>query len=122
MRWNHVLRQSLFQVHSQLVAVRRLVHDHVSHQPLVSRRILSGNHHYFTHCRVSAQHSLNLSQLDAEPSDFDLLITSTEEREVAVSQVPNQISRPVKPRALLVAEWIRHKSFSRLLRSAPVTA
>src|SRR4029077_10611879 len=84
----------------------------VSHQPLVPRRIFTGQHHCFPHPLMFAQTRLDLSQLDPEPSDLYLHVHTSEEFQIPVTQIAASVPRPIQP-AALPPIWVSNKTLCR---------
>src|SRR5579864_5082336 len=64
---------------------------------------------------------LNLSQLNPESPQLDLVITSTQILNLAACSPARQVSRPIQPFSWLLRKWIRDKSLRRQVRSAPIS-
>src|SRR5579884_1287176 len=94
----------------------------VSHQPLVSRRIFTGQHHCFPHTLMFAQPRLDLSQLNPEAADLNLKIVPSQKLDVAVGQPSPQIPRAIHARSWFIRKWIRYKPLCRQLWTAKISA
>src|SRR6185369_4341648 len=92
---------------------------HVRHQPL-SASFPFRHHHRFLHTLVARQRRLNLSQLDPEPTDLDLLVFPAQELQLPVPSPPRQVSGPVHPLPRHLPIRVRHKSLRRQLRSSHI--
>src|SRR6266404_8550289 len=55
---------------------------------------------------------LDLFQLNAEASDLHLIVNAANEIKIAVRQVANQVTRPVKPGRTFISKWIGNKFFA----------
>src|SRR5262249_868620 len=98
-RGQHVFRQLLLGKRTQLLRPRRLalLHHQISHQPLVSRHILPHYHHHLLHSGVLRQHTLDLSQLNAEAPQLHLVIHPPQVLQHPISPVAHQIPPPLHP-------------------------
>src|SRR6185295_19873587 len=78
------------------------------------------------HPRVGAQGGFDLPQLDAETADFELVLATAEEQQLARRRAdgaePREVAGPVEPRARHRAERIGHEALCGQLRPAEVAA
>src|SRR5437868_13208719 len=95
---------------------------HVGHQSLIARHILSGYDHALAHARMSVEHSLYLSQLDAEAPHLHLLVYAPQVLQLARGRVAHQVARPVEARTRLITERVRNESVGGQLRAVQVAA
>src|SRR5579864_8744360 len=93
---------------------------HVSNQLLLLSLLLY-YHYGLLHRVMLRQHSFNLSQLNSESPQLDLVITSTQILNLAICTPARQVSRPIQPLSWLLRKWIRDKSLRRQVRSAPIS-
>ena len=70
----------------------RVLH-HVGDEALVARDVLAGQHDGLPHRGVLGQAGLDLSQLDAEAADLDLVVDAAEESRA----IPSRSRRPRSP-------------------------
>src|SRR5438132_201719 len=96
--------------------------DEIRDQAFIAGHILAGHHHTLTHQRVLMQDCLDLTEFDAEAPQLDLLVDPTEELEVAVRQVADQVPGPVETSAGLVGEGMRDEALSGQFRAMEVAA
>jgi hypothetical protein len=84
--WNQVRWQPLLQEAPQCIDWENaiLFGRHVSNQLDASQVVILGENYRRLHVRVFAKHRLDLSRLDSEASDLDLMVDSSEEFNVAV--------------------------------------
>src|SRR5487761_1372014 len=118
----HVVRQDLAQPSLHFLSshlLSRFPH-HIPHQLLLPSRLPSRHHHTLLHPPLLPQRALHLSQLDAIPSHFHLLIHSSQKLDDPFSHVPAHVSRPVQPPSTLFPKGIRHKHFRRARRLSHV--
>ena len=94
-------------------------HD-VRHQSLAAWRIFTGRHSNFLHIFMFAQCAFDLSQLDAEAPDFDLVVDSAQKFDIAIGQKSGTITRAIQPIPRNVAEWIGDKFFRRQFRTIEI--
>src|SRR5262245_42437609 len=75
-RRDHILRQLLFQMLAQLSLSRLLLSltYYICHQPLILGTIRPHHHYALSDSGMLFQHGLDLSQLDAQPVQFHLMI------------------------------------------------
>ena len=85
-------------------------------------QIIGCGHHTLTHARMSTNGGLDLTRLDAEASDLDLLIGAPDDLNNAVGAITRQVAGSVEPLAALPAKRIRHEALRRLLRLVDVAA
>ncbi|WP_254875759.1 hypothetical protein, partial [Streptomyces sp. CAI 127] len=64
------------------------------------------------------QHGLDLTELDTETTDLDLVIRPADKLQIPVGTPPHQITRPVHPPT--ITERGRHKTFRRQTRAAQI--
>ena len=69
-----------------------LVGDDVSHQALLTRHILTYDHHRLAHVGVLMQRGLDLARLDPKATQLDLIVGATKELDIAVRQVAAQVA------------------------------
>ena len=67
------------------------------------------------------QHCLDFAQLNAKPTNFDLMIGTTQEFEVAVGAMASDISGTVHAGARTRREWVGHELFCRQLRPLEIS-
>ena len=63
---------------------------------------------------------LDLSQLNAEPPDLDLVIGASEAFETTIGKPPRQVAGPVESSPGFGGEGVRHESIRRQIRPFPV--
>ena len=88
---NHVLRQAATQALPQFGDFGRrtrgiLARNHVRDQQLIAGPILARHHRGLTDRRTFGENCFDLVQLDAEATNLDLVIPSSEELDVAIGQ------------------------------------
>src|SRR5271169_6431017 len=96
--------------------------DNVGGKALAPRRIIPNVNHTFFDRRVLPENCLNLSQLNSEAADLDLLINSAEKLYVAVGQVSDSVAAAVETISRILAERIRNELFSRRLGTVSITS
>src|SRR5262245_56730641 len=69
-----------------------------------------------------SQGGFNFPRLNAETSDFDLIVGATDELDDSIRTVACSIARSIEPGPSSQAEWIRHESFGRQLRLAEISS
>ena len=115
MRRQHVRRQTAAQVRYQCLAQRAVIgqwvagHD-VTHQ-LTADRTFAVDHKGFAHAVVLQQTGFDFPQLNAEPTDFHLLVDTAQVLDHPVLAQPRQIATAVQARAC--HERVRYKPFRR---------
>src|SRR5215207_9720974 len=77
----------------------------------VASRALPSQDDSFLHRGVLAEHAFDFAQLYTEPSNFDLMILTPQEFDIAVGLVTRHIAGPVESRAGLAAEGVGQKLF-----------
>jgi len=60
---------------------------------------------------MTSQRLLNLFKLDAESADLDLVVDAAKEFDVSIRTVPTEVSRLIKSRVSITAEYIGNKFF-----------
>ena len=103
------------------VAMAR-VGDDVGDEARIAVPILLRRNDRLLDCCVLPEDGLDLSGLDAEAPDLDLLINAAHELDRAVGEPPNEVARPIEARSELRAEAVRHEPLGSELRSFPVAA
>src|SRR5581483_9471137 len=106
---HHILGQPLAQVLAQFLAAHLPLSHYITHQPLLSRLVFSGQHHRLCHCRVLIERRLDLPQLDAIASHFYLFIHSPEVFDVPAGLPPAHVSCPVQSLASSLTHGVRHE-------------
>ena len=103
---NHVLRQFVFDMGSQLGSAAILSHDRddIGHEPLIGRSIFPCHNHCLLHRRVLRQNSFNLSQFNAKAAHLDLKIRPPQKLHIPVWKIARQIPRPVQSGVSTMAE------------------
>jgi hypothetical protein len=76
-------------------------------------------HQRFTHCGVLPDDAFDLSQLDSEAANLDLMIGAADILDIAVFKISADITRLVQPRATAV-EWIRYESLRCEVRTTEI--
>ncbi|GCB53371.1 hypothetical protein SNL152K_10728 [Streptomyces sp. NL15-2K] len=112
-RRHHVLRQNRGQMRThrlqdQFPALRR---GHVRHQALHTRLVLTGHHRGDPYARTPSQGRFHLTQLNTEPANLDLVVTTPQELQPAVRPPAHHI--PGSVQALTRHERIRHEPLRR---------
>ncbi len=86
--------------------------DPIRHQPFI---VLCGriqrHHHALAHTLMRAQPCLDLAQLDAEATDLDLMIVTSDKLDHAVYTPTSQIASAIHPCRRIGAERIREEAF-----------
>jgi hypothetical protein len=77
---------------AQVLDIRGITLRDVRHQPNVSRHILTRDNCGLVHGAVPKQACLNLTQLNAQSTDLDLSISTTEEIERSIFPPPTEIT------------------------------
>src|SRR4030088_2783105 len=118
----HVVRKALLEMSTQLTRLRCNISrsHHIAHQTLLARRILSRHHNRLFDTAMRQQRCLDLSQLDAVPTDLHLLVNATRKLQIAVRQIADQVPGPVQP--IPVPKRARHKPFRRQARSPQIAS
>ncbi|GAA2329852.1 hypothetical protein GCM10010376_57670 [Streptomyces violaceusniger] len=80
--------------HGRGFAARR---NHVRHQTLVIRLILTDHHRGLPHPFVGEQHGFHLTRLDPEPADLDLVIRPSHELQPPAAGPAHHVPGPVHP-------------------------
>ena len=105
--WQHVFGELALEMLSQLaVAGPPLMADKIGHQLLFSRNIFAGGDNRLAHVTMLAEHRLNLTQLNPEPANFDLVIDASQILDIAIREEAGEVARAVEAVAGLLAEWV----------------
>lgn len=78
--------------------------DDVADQPLVAGRVLPDHDRHIGDLRMPGQDRLDLTELDPEPPDLDLLVAAPEVLQRAVRSPSGEVSRAVHPPPALPEE------------------
>src|SRR5215212_300887 len=117
---HHVRRDTLFEMASHLIEV--CVANNVSNQASLAAACFSLNHtNALAHALKSAQHTLNLFELDTKASDLYLLIETHKKLDVTVAQVTSTVAGAIEPCACARAERIGHEAFGGQLGAPQVS-
>ncbi len=95
--------------------------NHVAHQTALSRLVLPNQHHRALNLLVPGEHGLDLTRLDPDASDLDLVIGSAEELQISRTAPAHHVAGSVHPRSGL-AEGIGHEPFGCQVRPVQVAA
>ncbi len=90
---------------------------HVSDEPRVFRSGLAYHGYGVLNRRMGSQSLLDFAQLDAEPTNLDLMVRAALMVEPAIGTPATQISRPVQARAGQPGVRIGSEAFSRQCRT-----
>ena len=120
-RRHHGLGQPPTQEAAQLprLRTRLLARRQVGHQGTPLRQVAARHDHRLAHRGMGRERRLDLSQLDAEAADLDLMIEPAEVVEAAVRQPADEVSRAVEPLAWPTG-GIGHEAFRGQLRPSQV--
>src|SRR5689334_13808816 len=124
MRWNHVMRQFLFDKSFQFAnrGLCLILSDEISNQALIAGNGLSDQNNRLSNGRVLAQDRFDLLQLYAEPANFYLMVSAANELKVSVTKISGKITCPVKKSACFTCEWIGNEFFSHQFGAVEITA
>ena len=86
---------------------------HIGGERGVAMRRASRQHSGIPYAVERRQARLDLTELDAEAADLDLMIVATEELDVAIGAVAPEIAGAVNPRTVARREWVRGEAFRR---------
>src|SRR5687768_2965683 len=111
-RWHHIFRQVFLEVSFQfraggLIAFR----NQIRYQTFFARHILAQHRHRVADFWVPGKQRFNLTQLDAEPAKFDLMIDPADELNISFSIKSPHIARAIEPGRGISAEWIPNELF-----------
>ncbi|WP_277343279.1 hypothetical protein, partial [Streptomyces sp. Tu 4128] len=65
--------------------------NHIGDEALVTRHILTRDHHRLTHPGMRRQHGLHLTRLHPEPTHLHLIIRTPDKHQLPVRTPPHQI-------------------------------
>ncbi|OQM80778.1 hypothetical protein B0E55_02916 [Rhodococcus sp. 66b] len=120
-RRHHVLRQQRTHRHPKIVD--RNAHtrsrNHIRHQPLITRRILTNNHRRLRHRHIRQHRRLDLTDLDPEPTDLHLIIRATQILQITSTVPRRHVTRAVQH--LTSSKRTRHKPRRRQPRLTQIT-
>src|SRR5262249_29259877 len=94
---------------------------HVSHELSVARQILPGDDRGGRDRGMLGQDCLDLSGLDPEPADLDLLAEPAEELDLTIRTPADEVSRAVEAARWIGREGIGDEAFGGELRALPVS-
>src|ERR1044071_605300 len=123
-RGHHELRQSRFQIRSQLRALKAFTlprHD-VGCEPAITGSGLVCEDRAFAHSWMLAEDNLDLAWLNTETTDFHLCIHASQKIEAAIASPAADITSTIHPRARLFREWIGGKTLGGKIRPCTVAA
>src|SRR6516164_508252 len=120
---HHVVGQSPGQKVAQFGSIRALsgLCHHVAHQLFVAWTILSSNDGGLRHPRIAHQRRFNLTWLDAEAADLELLVGPPQELQHPLRAPAGQVARTVHA-AASNAEGIGYETLGTQGRLPEVTA
>ena len=105
---------------STAVSTESPCRDHVGHQALVPRTVLTRNHHRLGHRLMAHQHRLDLARLDPETTHLHLLIRPPTEHQLTLSRPPHQVTGAIHPRSRPTPNGARHKPLGRQPRTIQI--
>src|SRR5579862_6557463 len=82
---------------------------YIGHQLLLSRGVLASDDRCLSNRGMTSQTVFNLTQLNTETADLDLMVTTSDEFEVAAGQPPHEVTGAVH--AGPIVEGIGDKAF-----------
>ena len=91
--------------------------DNIGNQPQVTGSVLTGHHRHLSDPLLPCQYRLDLTQLDTETADLDLIVGAPQVLQPAVPVPADHIPGPVHPLTRSAPERAGHKP----LRSQPRT-
>src|SRR6185369_346473 len=121
---DHVFRQLVLEKFTQRRCVWRVavLTDHVADERNVAARSLVWRGGGLAYGPVSAQHSLDLAQLDAVAAQLHLIIEAAEEVERALVTEARRVAALVHARAGRIAKWVGQESLGRQVRTVEIAA
>ena len=75
-----------------------------------TRAVVARNYRRLIHRRVSRERCLNLARFNAETTNLELLIRTTQVLQDSIGTPPRQVTRAVHPRSRLKPVPISHKA------------
>ncbi|CAH0192102.1 hypothetical protein SRABI112_01673 [Pseudomonas mediterranea] len=108
-RRNHVVRQQRLQVRAQCIGLRRRIRrlgSDVGHQAFLAGLVFTGDDGRFLDSAMLAEPGLDLTQLDTEAADLDLIVVAAQVLDMPVGQVAAQVSSLVQARLFIGRERI----------------
>src|SRR2546429_9038274 len=87
-----------------ILGICTFLQQHIGNEALVSRNIFSRQNLGLAHPWMLAQADLDLSRLDAEAADLQLLVIAAEELQIAIRPIARQIPGAIHTGARLGAE------------------
>src|SRR5581483_9132232 len=99
-----------------------LPHPQVSHQALISGKILSGHHNGLRDLRMSQKLTLDLPQLDPEAANFHLVVGSAQELDAPIRAPPTQVTGSVQSRREIPTEGVGNESLAGQLRAVQIAS
>lgn len=123
-RRHHEGGQVLLQVRAQRGGVehRTVGHDDMADETRPAARVWSRSHRSRRHARSGLQVGLDLRQLDTEPTHFDLLVVTADERQLTVRIETNQVAGPIDASFGQHRERVTYETFRSLFIPAAVAA
>src|SRR5437660_23420 len=96
--------------------------DRISHQSFISALVVAHYNRGLADLRMRCQRPFDLSQLDPETPQLDLMIAPATILDVSIWQMAPEIACSKKSRAFVPAEWIGNKLFGGQLGAMEVTS
>ncbi len=123
-RGNHVVRELFPEEASQLRRGEGALPggDDVGDEALVSRDFFVGEHRGLLHSGLGQEDGLDLSQLDAEATELDLVVDAAEVLQVPIRQQAGEVASPIEAAPGLGAEGIREESLGGELWAVEIAA
>nr|WP_240360824.1 hypothetical protein [Pyxidicoccus caerfyrddinensis] len=109
-RGHHVLGQPLLEQRAERSWVGRLGAHHITHEELVTRRILASEHHCLSHPVARQQGGFDFGQFDAVAAHLHLGIRTTEELQHAVTPPAREVTGAVEPCSGHTGEGVRNEA------------
>src|ERR1700694_1848291 len=89
---------------------------------MVPSRVRTEIDHALLHSRMLQQRCLDLSQLDAESPQLDLVINAAQILDSSIFAIAGQIAGAIEPGPWLLAERIGYKALCRQLRASEIAS
>ncbi|SAL72910.1 hypothetical protein AWB70_07587 [Caballeronia cordobensis] len=98
-RGNHVVGQSRVQMLTKIACIRN--QRDISDELLILRRLMPRpcNHHSLAHRGMTRDLRFDLTQLDTEPANLDLMIVTAKKLDISIGSIARDISGAIHTRA-----------------------
>src|SRR5262245_17699873 len=95
---------------------------HIGDQARISWDIFPRQHDALAHAPMLREVRFDLSQFDAMPADFHLMVQPPEKGNVAIGPIADPVPGPIEARIRLLMKWVANEALSREVGAMEIAA